>query len=215
VRSGRRVRRARPRQLLLRRPRLPPTPGPRNVTSSSARTRRRSFVRLLRRFRSNDRAATAVEFGMIAALFIGVLLCTLEVGLYMFAQNVLQAAAVQAGRLYLTGQAQTSNMTQAQLITTICPTVQSFFNCNGIMVDLQSYSSFSGTDTSKPSITFDGSGNVSNSWSYTPGAAGQVVVLRIMYQWPVIVAPYALITPTLSNGKTLIMGITAFRVEPY
>jgi Flp pilus assembly protein TadG len=152
---------------------------------------------------------------MIAALFIGVLLCVLEVGLYMFAQNVLQAATVQAGRLFLTGQAQTSGLTQAQLVQSICPSVQSFFDCNGLMIDLQAYSSFSGASTGKPTITFNGSGQVSNTWNYTPGSQGQVVVLRVMYQWPVIVAPYALVVPTLANNKTLIMGITAFRVEPY
>jgi hypothetical protein len=41
------------------------------------------------------------------------------------------------------------------------------------------------------------------------------VVVRLMYQWPIITGPFAFIRPNVTNGTSLIMGVTAFRVEPY
>ena len=65
-----------------------------------------------------------------------------------------------------------------------------------------------------PTLTYNAQGQVTNGWSYNPGTAGQIMVVRLLYQWPVITGPFALIRPNLSNGTSLIMGITAFKVEP-
>jgi Flp pilus assembly protein TadG len=173
------------------------------------------WARTLRTFRATRRGSVAIEFAIIAPIFIGLLISVLETGIFFFAQNNLQAAAVQAGRLILTGQAQTSNLTQSQFATNVCPSIQALFTCGSLMIDVQSYSSFSGATVSTPTLTYNAQGNVSNSWNYNPGAAGQIVVVRLMYQWPIIAGPFALITPNLSNGTSLMMGVTAFRVEPY
>lgn len=171
-------------------------------------------IKTIGRFRYSKRASTAIEFAILAPLFIGLVISVLETGIFFFAQNAIQAAAVQAGRLYLTGQAQASGLTQSGLISNICPSIQSLFTCSSLMVDLQSYSSFSSAVTSSPTITSNSQGQVTNTWNYNPGTAGQIVILRLMYQWPVITGPFSLISPNLSNGTSLIMGVTAFMVEP-
>jgi Flp pilus assembly protein TadG len=173
------------------------------------------WVQKILRFRKARRGSTAVEFALIAPIFIGLLISVLETGIFFLAQNNLQAAAAQAGRLILTGQAQTSGLTQAQFASDICPSIQALFNCNNLMVDVQSYSSFGGANTSTPTLTFNPQGNVTNNWSYNPGTAGGIVVVRLMYEWPIITGPFSLILPNLTNGTALIMGVTAFRVEPY
>ena len=69
--------------------------------------------------------------------------------------------------------------------------IKPLFNCNALMVDVQSYSSLSGADTSTPPLTYNGQGQVTNSWSYNPGTLGQVVIVRLIYQWSVVGGPLA------------------------
>jgi Flp pilus assembly protein TadG len=179
------------------------------------RSKYAGWARKLRTFRASRRASAAIEFAIIAPIFVGLLISVLETGIFFLAQNTLQAAAVQVGRVILTGQAQTSGLTQSGFANDACPSIQALFACANLMVDVQSYSSFSGAVVSTPALTYNAQGNVTNHWNYSPGTAGQIVVVRLMYQWPIITGPFAFIVPNLSNGTSLIMGITAFRVEPY
>ena len=59
-----------------------------------------------------------------------------------------------------------------------------------------------------------GSGNVTNTWSYTAGTPGQIVVIRLIYQLTTIKGPLGFVLSSLSNGKMEVMGVTAIRVEP-
>lgn len=97
----------------------------------------------------------------------------------------------------------------------VCPMIKPLFNCNALMVDVQSYSSFSGADTSTPPLTYEGQGQVTNSWSYNPGTPGQVVIVRLICQWSVVGGPLGFMLSNLPNGYSEMMGISAFRVEPY
>jgi Flp pilus assembly protein TadG len=170
--------------------------------------------RLLRSFGLERKGASAVEFAIVAPIFIGLLISVLETGLYLFAQTALQSAAVEAGRLFLTGQAQAQGLTVSQLVSQVCPPVQALFTCSNIMVDVQDYPSFIGANTGPPTLTFNPQGQVTNAWNYNPGTAGQIVIVRLMYQWPVVTGPLSLVVPNYSNGTSLIMGVTAIRVEP-
>ena len=170
---------------------------------------------LVRRFGRSGSGATAVEFGLIAAPFLATLLAIFQTCIFLFAQATLQNAAVQAGRLFLTGQAQSSGTTQSQFQTQICPMVQALFTCSNVMVNVQAYSDFSSANASAPTLTFNSQGQVSNSWSYTAGSPGQVMVVQLIYLWPIVGGPFGYILPNVHAGKTEIMGVTAFRVEPY
>jgi Flp pilus assembly protein TadG len=183
------------------------------MTHSLAVKSRSAFE--LSRFRRARGGATAVEFALIAPVFIAVLVAVLQVGIVFFAEQALQSAAVAASRLVLTGQAQNSSMTQAQFLNAICPSVQSLFTCSSIMVDVQNYSSFGAANYSTPTLTYDALGNVTNQWSFSPGTAGSIVIVRFIYQWPVIGGPLSFSLANLANGKRLMMGVSAFRVEPY
>jgi Flp pilus assembly protein TadG len=170
-------------------------------------------MRGLTGFRDARQGATMVEFALIAPAFLATLLAVLQTTLFLFAQAVLQNAAVEAGRLFMTGQAQ--NLTQAQFQTTICPMVQALFTCGNVMVNVTNATSFSGASTGEPTLTFNSNGSVSNSWSYNPGTQGEVMVVQLIYQWPIIGIPLGSVLPSLGNGSAEIMGVSAFRVEPY
>ena len=167
------------------------------------------------RFARTERGATAVEFALIAPPFLATLIAIFEVTLYLFAQALLQNAAVEAGRLFMTGQAQNSNTTQTQFQTDVCPMVSALFTCSSLMVNVQAYSSVSGASAGAPTLTFNSSGAVTNAWSYDPGAPGELMVVQLIYEWPIISGPFGYVLPNLGNGHTEMMGVSAFRVEPY
>ena len=88
------------------------------------------------------------------------------------------------------------------------------------MVDVQSYSSFASADSSNPTLTYNGQGQVTNSWSYNPGGCvtdltQNIIVVRLIYQWPVIGGPLGFTLANLANGTSELVGVTAFRVEPF
>ena len=61
----------------------------------------------------------------------------------------------------------------------------------------------------------DGGGNFDPSMNYNPGGAGQVVVVRLFYQWPVYVSLVGFNLSNMSGGKRLLVATAAFRNEPY
>jgi len=167
------------------------------------------------RFRSAKCGATAVEFALIAPAFLALIIAVFEITIFLFAQQILQTAAVQAGRLLMTGQVQNSNMTQTQFANTVCPMVQAILNCGNLMINVQSYSSFGSASATAPTLTYNGQGQVTNSWAYNLGSPGDVMVVQLIYQWPIVGGPFGYVLSNLGNGTTEMMGTSAFRVEPY
>ncbi|HTV38732.1 MAG TPA: TadE/TadG family type IV pilus assembly protein [Xanthobacteraceae bacterium] len=167
------------------------------------------------RFARTRQGATAVEFALVAPPFLATLIAIFEVTIFLFAQQVLQNAAVEAGRLFMTGQAQNNNTTQTQFESDICPMIQAVFTCSSLMVNVQSYSDFASATASQPTLTFNAQGAVTNSWSYDPGSPGEVMVVQLIYQWPIVSGPLGYVLSSLGNGHTEMMGVSAFRVEPY
>jgi Flp pilus assembly protein TadG len=172
-------------------------------------------ARIFSRFCAARRGATMVEFALIAPAFLGLLIAIFETTLFLFAQANLQDAAVEAGRLFMTGQAQNGGTTQTQFETDICPMIQALFTCSNLMVNVQSSADFSSASTAEPTLTYNAQGQVTNTWSYSAGVPGQVMVVQLIYQWPIVGGPLGWLLPNLGNGTTEMMGVTAFRVEPY
>ena len=167
------------------------------------------------RFCAARNGATAVEFALIAPAFLGTLIAVLETTLFLFAQATLQNAAVAGGRMFMTGQAQNSNLTQAQFVNDICPMISALFTCSNVMVNIQNYANFSSASASAPTLTYNAQGQVNNNWNYNAGTPGQVMVVQLIYQWPIVGGPLGSVLSNLGNNTAEIMGVTAFRVEPY
>jgi len=176
----------------------------------------RRRARAVARFCRSRGGTTAVEFAFIAPPFLALLIAILQLASYLFAQQALQTAVVAAGRLILTGQVQNASLTQSQFKTNdVCPLLPTMFTCSNLYVSVQTYSNFSGASTTIPSLTISSSGAVSGTGAYDLGGPGEVMVLQLVYPWKIITGPLGALLPNFSNGYSEIMGITAFRVEPY
>jgi Flp pilus assembly protein TadG len=172
-------------------------------------------AKVVSRFCFALQGTTAVEFALIAPVFLALIIAIFQVTIFLFAQQTLQSAAVAAGRLIMTGQVQNGNVTQSQFAADVCPMISALFTCANLMINVQNYSNFSGASTGAPTLTYNSNGTVSNTWSYSPGNPGQVMVVQLIYQWPIVSGPFGYVLKNLGNGYTEMMAVTAFRVEPY
>jgi Flp pilus assembly protein TadG len=166
-------------------------------------------------FARREDGAAALEFAIVAAPFIALILAALQTTLAFFAGQVLESAVADSSRTILTGAAQSGNMTQSGFANTVCGKVQALFDCSKLMIDVQTAGSFGTANTAMPALTFDGQGNVTNNWKFQPGNPGDIVVMRVMYQWPVFLGPLGLGLSNESNGNLLLMATATFKNEPF
>jgi Flp pilus assembly protein TadG len=167
----------------------------------------------LRRFVRHDKGATTVEFAMVIVPFMALMFAIMETAIVFFASQTLETAVGDSARLIMTGQAQQQSFDQIKFKQAVCARVFALFNCDsGMIVDVRKYSNFSTAQTGKP---LDASGNLTGSFIYQPGCPGDIVVVRIMYQWPVYVSMLGLNLGDMANGKRLLIATSAFRNEPY
>lgn len=169
-------------------------------------------ARLLRRFGRRKDGAAAVEFAVVAAPFIAMLFAILETALVFFAGQTLETAVADSSRLIMTGQAQTGNFDQAAFKTAVCTRIYGLFDCSGgMVVDVQKYTDFSSVDLTRP---VDDQGKV-KAGVYNPGGPCEIVVVRLIYQFPVYLAFMSFNLSDMSGNKRLLVATSVFRNEPY
>jgi Flp pilus assembly protein TadG len=173
-----------------------------------------SVRNILRRFRRNRRGSAAVEFALVAPIFFALLFAIIETAIVFFAGQLLESVTQDSAREILTGQAQTAAFNQAQFKTSVCNRITVLFDCvNGVYIDVQSYPAFSNIPVIADPI--DASKNFVNNMKYCPGNAGDIVVVRLFYQWPLFVTGLGYNIANLTGSKRLLSGTAAFRNEPF
>jgi Flp pilus assembly protein TadG len=176
--------------------------------------------RAVRRLLHREDGAAAVEFGLVAVPFIALTFAIMETALVFFAGQYLETVVADSSRLILTGQAQTKGLTQSQFLNQVCTKIVALFTCNSLIVDVQTYANFASTNTSLPlangQLTFPTNAQGQPQTSFQPGSAGDIVVERVMYEWPVWVwFPGLSSLSDMGNKKRLLMATATFRNEPY
>jgi Flp pilus assembly protein TadG len=182
-------------------------PGFRSSFAASAGRFLRAPRALLRRKDGN----AAVEFALVAAPFLALLMAILETALVFFAQQVLQTATTQASRLIMTGQAQSGAMTASQFQQAVCNDAVVIFTCSGIYVNVQTFSSFSSVSQMNPISN----GTFNTTMNYNIGTQGDIELVQVFYQWPVYTAPLGFSLSNMNGNSRLLVATAVFRNEPY
>jgi Flp pilus assembly protein TadG len=173
------------------------------------------FPVTLRRLLRDSRGSSVLQFAIAAPAFIAVLVAILETAFVYLAQDGLETAAETASRLLMTGQAQHSAMTAAQFKSVACSALPPYMSCNSLMVDVTTSGSYSGSNTSTPTITYDSHGNVNNSFSFAPGTQGAIVVVRLMYLWPTVTGPLGFNIANQTGNNRLLIATSVLKSEYY
>jgi Flp pilus assembly protein TadG len=165
------------------------------------------------RFRRNRRGSAAVEFALVAPVFFALLFAIIETAIVFFAGQVLETVTQDSARMIMTGQAQTGGYSQGQFKDYVCGRISVLFDCaSGIYVDVKSYPAFTNVSITDP---IDGGKNFIPAMQYSPGGPGDIVVVRLFYQWPLFVTGLGYNVANLSGSKRLLAATAAFRNEPY
>lgn len=184
------------------------------VSAKLTRGARRVFASgAARRLVRQQEGAAAVEFAMVAAPFLALMFAIMETAIVFFAGQALETAAADSARLIMTGQAQTQNMTNADFKNEVCKKVYGLFKCDAsVYVDVQKFASFAAVTLPKP---VDQNGKFVNNMSYQAGEPGDIVAVRLFYQWPVYVSLLGFNLSDMADGKRLLAATAIFRNEPY
>lgn len=178
-------------------------------TKQRLATRAALMLRTMRRLVRREDGSAAVEFGMVAAPFLLLVFAIMETAIVFFAGQALETAVADSARLIMTGQAQTQGFNQAAFKNAVCAKIYGLFNCaNGLSVDVKTYTNFSNINLTNP---LDSNGNFQNNQTYQPGGPGDIVVVRLFYQWPI----YVSLLQNMAGHKRLLVATAAFRNEPY
>jgi len=177
---------------------------------------RRWLARPGKRFQESEDGATAVEFGLVAAPFLFLLLTVFETGFMLFSEYVIEYGVAKAGRMIRTGQVQSEGMTAGQFKDVICGDLSTFLDCEGkLYVDVRAFDAFK--DISTPnSISDDGelTDDVTVNAKFEPGDPLQVVVVRAYYDWKLFTPGISQLA-NLANGRRILGAGAAFRNEPF
>jgi len=173
-----------------------------------SRKRRRGFRAVLR-----DRSGTtAIEFGFVAIPFFLLLFGLIEIGLSLFADQVLNNAVMDAARTIRTGQAHKNGFDAGAFKQQVLRNMSGFpVSENRLLIDVETIDSFSGF-SAKPLIE---DGEVTDDMGYDHGGAGDIVIVRAMYRWPMVSSLMKTNYADLDSGDRLLVATQVFRNEPF
>jgi Flp pilus assembly protein TadG len=172
-----------------------------------------------RSFRKSQDGVTAIEFAMVGPIFFLMLGVTLETGIMMFTEYVLQTSVQEAARVVRTGQAHEQKMSAAKFKEAVCRLTGKMVNCNSkVTVYLDAKTSFDALASSTPSYLTIGPADdgTSPAGTYNCGLPGQSVALIATYDWNFYIPYFMNYFGNKNGNKTRRMaGFAMFQNEPY
>ena len=163
---------------------------------------------LLRRFKSERKGSTAIEFAFIIFPFLLLTLGTLEISLIHLSRSSMTDAIEKTSRQIMTGQA--GCLTPDQYINQLCGRL-SFSNgdcTQNTKVVVQELASFSGDPGADEQDFTAITSDIDN------GRENSIMLLRTYHRWNVM---FPLLDQALGggNGEIVIVSNLAFRNEPF
>lgn len=171
------------------------------------------LARFLARFREDRDAAAAIEFSIVAVPFCALLFALIETTTVFFANGVLDNAVQETARMIRTGRVQANGFTEEQFRTEVCNQINVILACDArLKIDVRTFSQFNNVAFSAP---LDANGDFAGSFQFSPGAPGDVVLVRVFYAWDVMTPGLGTFLENMSGGKRLLQSSAAFRNEPF
>lgn len=196
--------------------------------SQSKSSRVRSRRDILSRIRRDEDGAAAIEFAILAIPFFMLLFAIIETCVAYAAEQVLDNAVDEMGRMIRTGQitfdtGEPTDMTQLQFRDAFCERVSMMLDCDEkLYLDVRSFTNFSDIPLGIPRKNNTPYADLDDSaFDFDPGGASTINIVRAYYRWQILTD---LIRPHITNIRPsdgslptdyLIVGTAAFRNEAY
>jgi Flp pilus assembly protein TadG len=174
-----------------------------------AKARHQAWVE---RLIAERRAATAVEFALIATPFFILLMGLLEVAMMFMLSTNLDFGVAEAARRVRTGEIQNGGG-QAAFRTLLCAEVSALMACDAnLMLDVRTVTDFASMTNNNPIS----GGNVDpTQFIFDAGDAGDIVLVRAFYKWQIITPMLGTVMKNMNGNQRLVQANAAFRNEPF
>jgi Flp pilus assembly protein TadG len=162
----------------------------------------------LRKVRRDQSGVALIEFAIIAAPFLALILTMLEVGLIFWVSYELDNATWSASRLIKTGQAQLNGYNQAGMVTQICSRIVILTDCaSKLQLQVQTVTNFNcAANPTQPGCT--------TGSNYSLGVPSQKELVTVSYEWPLFNFASVALLSNLPDGNRLIQSAAVFQNEP-
>lgn len=166
-----------------------------------------------RRLSEDTAGATSIEFAMLAAPFLLLVLGLFEVGVQYFTSTSFESAVQRSSRLIRTGQAQAVSMNLDNLRTIVCDDIFDLFDCKkNTAFQVSVLSSM----TSVPiDVPVDEDGKFTLDEKFNAGQGTDYVLVRAYFQFKPLLDVFGVMSNRLSNGNYLYGATVLFRNEPF
>jgi Flp pilus assembly protein TadG len=165
-----------------------------------------------RSFLADEDGAMIVEFAMIAPPMLFLLLAICQIALVFLTSLWLDNATTVLGREIRTGRAQGLYASTEAVKTAICDRAAGFISCGDrLLVDVRTLPA-GPVNLAWP---VDEEGEFETDDAYTPGSPGEIMLVRVFYQYPVLIPMFSAALSDMPNGNRLIVSSVAFRNEPF
>jgi len=169
---------------------------------------------LLKKWWGRNDGVTAVEFSMIAVPFVFMTVGIIEMALVFTSQALLQESTFTASRLIRTGQLQQSPSAgqEDMFRDAVCDFSALLIPCDDIQFQVVEVPSFDEADDNPPQ--FDDEGNLLDT-PFDPGEASSVVVIRVVYNYPIRTPLMEPLLANHDNGVRTMLSTIVLQTEPY
>ncbi|NRG16139.1 pilus assembly protein [Rhizobiales bacterium] len=182
------------------------------IRNLSRGSRWRRAARATGRISSDRRGVTAVEFGLVALPFFTLLFFILEMGMSLFAGQLIENATIDAARLIRTGQAQQNGFDAGAFKQQVLNRLYGIpFSAERLSIDVEKLDDF--TQFRGDPLVVDG--ELQDNFAYDHGEAGDIIIVRVIYRWPLITSFMRLDHSDLNSGDRLLVSTAIFRNEPF
>lgn len=188
----------------------------------------KSFFNKLRQPLKDDKGASIVEFGILAPVFLLMIVATAELGIMMIIQNALDAAAREAGRLGLTGSegltaAEREEAIRDRVVAVVEGLSGGLAKEANLTITVKSYEDMENIAQPEPYIDGNANGEYDVGESYTDvngngeydtdqgisesfGLSGQAVDYQITYSWDSIASVMGLADTVTLEGRAAVVN---------
>ncbi|MEE2689992.1 MAG: TadE/TadG family type IV pilus assembly protein [Pseudomonadota bacterium] len=177
------------------------------------------FTGVRRRFIGDRRGASAVEFAIVAPVFLMLMFSTFEVGWFYFVESTVDGAATNAARMLRTGQVQQADLSSGEFFHSIvCPKIEVVADCpSRLTVEVKNYATFAAlaADNSSPFICRDEDTTAINAIPYEPGGDRAIIRVRLCLIYDTLNPAIGLNLAQNDLGQRKITATYVLRAEPY
>lgn len=174
-----------------------------------------------REFGKDSRGSTAVEFAIVAPVFLATMFSLFEIGWFFFANSVVDATIGDAARQIKTGQVQKSfgddDDKYDEMFEDVCDVLGTFGDCeNRLTIEVDTFSNFAAlaADTS-PATCADAPPDDVAALPFNPGDELEIVRVRFCYLYATLNPAIGLNLSEPGTNKRRLISTAIFRNEPY